>query len=251
MLEYITDEQRRLAGGAQSSDGGETFSVGTDLKGADIRTLNTVGDIEEVVGDCCEDLGICEFNLSVCESENDQLQQENDALSQAAQDETSEGSEGNRISVATHIFDYSNATIIQTDVWKYEMWTTMSGTTITFKMRKTEISRSPNPAFPQQSGIRVVRPDDVTGDDSTFIQASANVSSGLLDVGKVWKMQYVFEDAKNYVGDTNIINTGFIDVITATIVKDISPGFDPDEIYVEFQVLQIGNTFDTKSGASI
>ncbi|RLI38193.1 hypothetical protein DRO66_02325 [Candidatus Bathyarchaeota archaeon] len=251
MLEYITDNQRALVGGFQLDDSPESFAVGTDLKGAEISTLNVVAKVENtVVGDCCEDLGVCELGLAEAEAENELLQDANDALNLAAEENESIGSEGNRISVATHIFDYANATVIQTDIWKYELWMGMSvgNPWMIFRFRKAAISRDPNPGFPEQSGIRFVRPDEVTGDDDDFIDHLASFSGGNLNVGDVWTFQYVFEDASNYIGDPNIINTGYIDVFTVTIIKDISTGFVAGETYVRIEVQEIGQTYDTKSG---
>ena len=82
MLEYITDEQRKLAGHfSEDIDADEeTFSVGTDLKGSDIRTLSSAVDIEEVVGDCCDDLSNCQAQLISCSGDNSDLRDENDEL---------------------------------------------------------------------------------------------------------------------------------------------------------------------------
>ena len=252
-LEYITDHQKQLGGWVDQPDEPETFAVGIDLQGSDIRRLDTVQVIEElVVGDCCADLEVCELDRAELEEENEELKNANEALELAAQDEESVGSEGNRISVATHIFDYNNAATIQTDVWKYELWTIMSpgNPFIEFNLRKTAISRDPTPGFPEQSGIRMVRPDATTFDQGSYIQSLSSTPSGLLNVGDVWTFQYVFEDALNYLGDPNIINTGYIDVFTVTIIKDISTGFVPGEIYVRIDVKAIGETYDTKSGAT-
>lgn len=72
-MEYITDIQRKLAGFSPPVDDSQSFAVGTDLEGADIRTLNTVGDIEEVVGDCCDELDLCSAELGSCREENADL----------------------------------------------------------------------------------------------------------------------------------------------------------------------------------
>ena len=212
-----------------------------------------VASLAELKEDYDESIEKCEDENGQLQDANADLQNENDALNLAAQDEESVGSVGNRISVATHIFDYTNATVIQTDIWKYEMWTIMSpgNPFIEFNLRKTAISRDPAPGFPEQSSIRMVRPDETTFDQGSYIQSLSSTPSGLLNVGDVWTFQYGFEDAQNYLGDTNIINTGFIDVFTVTIIKDISTGFVPGEIYVRIDVKAIGVEYDTKSGASI
>ncbi len=81
-LEYITDSQRKLAGssGLSGVDDSETFSVGIDLKGAGIRTLNTVaeGDDEE-----CEE---CEEALDKCEAANKACRKANAELTTELED---------------------------------------------------------------------------------------------------------------------------------------------------------------------
>lgn len=231
-----------------------------------IRANNALAGIRTIYGDKIdakvsgENLIITQIDYSadIEQLESDVAQLESDladiqeVLQGQLPDQTSQGTFGARTASATHIYDGAPTVTAPTtyvDQWKFEAWVTdLSSSGARIRMTKTAISRS-EPSNPVLSSIKVILPSGATATNASSINTFQGAGSGELDSGDVWRFQYAFEDEENFVGDTDLIETGFIDVFRLTWLKTADTPSGATDFYGVFETVTDGAVYNTSSGA--